>query len=340
MVGRKERHCMTSLIISDLHLSDNPLEEYRFYVFDWLEELKEQYDIENIFLLGDITEKKDHHSAKLVNMVAEELNALASNIYRLWILRGNHDGVDPSWPFFKFLQTNNRIMYITEPTYAGSDYLFLPHSKDPANEWPDFIREYIEDTKFIFMHQTVKGAKSSNGFLLEGLDPNIFSKFNGLCFSGDIHTPQEVGSVIYVGSPYPVNFGDDFTGGAILLDGNKWERIEYESIKRVMLDLDYTPEVVNPLFEVDEGDQFKIRMKVNRSDSNSFNDWKKDTIEYVKLNGGIVVSIELKLAEEKLRLLAKRKFKNTDPLTVFNRFCAVENLDTYYKEVGIGFIEK
>ena len=43
------------ILIADLHLTDNPLEEYRWKVFDWLEDLKEEYDIDDIFLLGDIT---------------------------------------------------------------------------------------------------------------------------------------------------------------------------------------------------------------------------------------------------------------------------------------------
>jgi hypothetical protein len=333
------------LIISDLHLTDNPLEEYRWGVFDWLDELKKEYDIENIFLLGDITEKKDHHSSLLTNRIFDELIYLARDLQMLWILRGNHDGIDPTEPFFHFLNNEQNIVYYTEPTYASQDYLFLPHSKDPANEWKHIFKKYIKTTNIIFMHQTVQGAKANNGFSLAGLDGGLFEHFNGLVFSGDIHKPQQVGNVIYVGSPYPVYFGDDFVGGVILLHhDNKegpglgpWERITYPSIKRSMIELDYTKELVYD-FKVNKGDQFKIRMLVNRSDSDQFDHWKKCLKGHVVEKGGIIVSIELKLVEEKSRLVKKRKFKNTDPLTVFNRFAKSEGLDDYYIEKGKEFI--
>lgn len=325
------------IILADTHLTDNPLEEYRWGIFDFLEDLKEQYAIEDIFLLGDITEKKDNHSAKLVNRVVENLNSLADKINLLYILRGNHDGIDPEWPFFKFLNSNQNISYCAEPTYSTINYLFLPHSKDPVNEWQDILKKYIKDTDIIFMHQTVKGAKSSNGFALDGLDSDIFKSFKGLIFSGDIHTPQEIGNVVYVGSPFPVYFGDSFTGNIILLDGKKCERVEYPTIKRSMLELNWT-ETIDLDFKVNPKDQFKIKILVNRSDSGSFDSYKKEIKDYIESHGGIIVSIELKLAEEKNRIAKKRKFINTDPLTVFNRYVKAEGLDEYYHNKGKEFI--
>jgi len=335
------------LIISDLHLTDAPLEEYRWGIFDWLYDLKEEYDFDNIFLLGDITEKKDNHSAKLVNRVVEELQALAFEVSSLHILRGNHDGIDPNWPFFGFLNSADNIYYHSNPI-AMDNWLFLPYSKDPANEWNDILKKHIKETDIIFMHQTTFGGKASNGMALEGFDSGIFADFDGLIFSGDLHLPQETGGIIYVGSPYPVYFGDDFTGGAILLhhDGKvgpglgPYERINYQTIKRTMLDIDFTGDQVIPVtLTVNKGDQFKIRLKVNRSDSGEFDDWKKLLKTYIERSGGIVVSMELKLAEEKSRLLRKRKFINTEPITVFNRYCKAEGLDEYYSEKGKEFLE-
>lgn len=334
------------LIIADLHLSDNPLEEYRWGVFDWLEDLKEEHNIENIFLLGDITEKKDNHSAKLVNRVVEKINTLVYTMEALYIVRGNHDGIDPDCPFFGFLHSNPRICFYPKPIiFHPSGFLFLPHSKDPAGDWKDIIKESIKDTKIIFMHQTTFGARASNGAILEGFDSGMFADFDGLCFSGDIHLPQETGGIVYVGAPYSIYFGDEEENyGAILLDGNKWERIKYESITRRILDLDLTSDDRNKGFAklnekgINLGDQFKIRLQVNRSDSDQFGSWKKEIKKEIENEGGAVVSIELKLAEEKSRLIAKRKFKNTDPLTVLKRFVNAEGLDEYYLEKGQEFI--
>ena len=323
------------LLLADLHLSDNPLEEYRWVVFDWLYTYR---SIDTVYVLGDLTEKKDNHSAKLVNRLVNYFLTLRDHCERMVILRGNHDGIDPDWPFFDFLHAM-KIEYYYSPMIVDRE-MFIPYSKDFAGD----IKGLFEDGKVdlscvdrIFLHQTIKGAKV-NDTSLEGFDPGTFRNFNGQVYSGDIHQPQTVGKVNYVGSPYPVYFGDSFVGGIILLDGDKWKRVEYPTIRRVMLDIDYTKTEVDMTFPVRIGDQFKIRMLVNRSDSDMFEKWKRTVRRTIEDEGGIVVSIELKLAEEKSRLVRKRKFKDTDPLTVLSRYCRAEGLDSYYEEKGREFI--
>jgi hypothetical protein len=334
--GRRGARGM-DLIISDLHLSDNPLEEYRWNVFDWLSVTTEKIDLDTIYILGDLTEKKDNHGAKLVNRLTGNLLNMRDWSKRMVILRGNHDGIDPYWPFFHFLSEMN-IEYYYSPMIVDRE-MFIPYSKDFAGDIKRFFKDGKVDLSCvdrIFMHQTIKGAMV-NGITLEGFDPGIFRNFNGQVYSGDIHVPQTVGLINYVGSPYPVYFGDSFVGGCILLDGDKLERIENPTIRRVMLDLDWTVDAVFS-FKVNEGDQFKVRLKVNRSDSDQFDSWKKCLKNHVEEKGGILVSAELKLAEEKSRLIKKRKFKDTDPLTVLSRYCRAEGLDSYYEEKGKEFL--
>lgn len=325
------------LIISDLHLSDNPLEEYRWGVFDWLSVTTEKINLGTIYILGDLTEKKDNHGAKLVNRLTGNLLNMRDWSKRMVILRGNHDGLDPDWPFFHFLSEMN-IEYYYSPMIIDRE-LFIPYSKDFAGD----IKRFFKDGKIdlscvdrIFMHQTIKGAMV-NGVTLEGFDNNIFNCFNGLVFSGDIHVPQRVGKVVYVGSTYPVYFGDTYVGGAILLTADKWKRIENPTIRRVMLDLDFSKDV-DSSFVVHKGDQFKVRLLVNRSDSDKFDFWRKKIRETIEKREGVLVSTELKLAEEKSRLIKKRKFKDTDPLTVLSRYCRAEGLDSYYEEKGREFV--
>jgi hypothetical protein len=104
-----------------------------------------------------------------------------------------------------------------------------------------------------------------------------------------------------------------------------------------MLDLDFTNESICN-FEINQYDQFKVRIIVNRSDSNLFDKWKKDIKDYITEKGGLLVSIELKLKEEKSRIALKRKFKNISPEIVFKRFVSAEGLDDYYANVGREFL--
>lgn len=329
------------LLISDLHLTENPLEEYRWKVFEWVYDLTEKHDIDKIYILGDLTEKKDHHSSKLVNRLVEDLILISKQVNEIYILRGNHDCIDPEWPFFLFLNSHKNIYYHDEPVFVGND-LFLPHSKDLKADLNSFDippKELYKGIHRIFLHQTIKGGKAGNGMDLEGFSPDIFAGYNGLIFSGDLHKPQEVRPVVYVGSPYPVYFGDDFIGGAILLDGDKWERIQYKTIRRVMLDVDFATQPVKQHFTVHKGDQFKVRILVNRSDSDKFDGYKKLVRQEIENRQGIVVSMELKIAQEKQNTMAKkRKFKNLDPETIFNRHCKTENLDEFYQRKGKEFL--
>ena len=79
---------MTWLFASDLHLSDRPKDRYRFGLFKWLAEQQQKHQITATFILGDITDRKDNHSAVLVNKTVNSLLTLKPPVY---ILKGNHD---------------------------------------------------------------------------------------------------------------------------------------------------------------------------------------------------------------------------------------------------------
>lgn len=324
------------LILADFHLSDHPLEEYRWNVFKWIYQLDSKYKFKTIYILGDLTEKKDHHPAKLVNRLTEAFEGLYNRFERVAVLRGNHDSIDPDWPFFHFLKAIG-VEFYYQPTIVDKE-LFLPYSKDLKGDLISVVEGHMqisEKVNRIFMHQTVRGAVASNGSALDGVSDSLFNRFPGLIFSGDVHMPQEVGDIHYVGSPYPVYFGDRFFGGGILLDRDKWERVENrQTIRRNSFELDYTQEEV-PEFEVHPGDQFKIRMLVNRGDSGEFDKWKKNLREFITEQKGMLVSIEIKFKEEKRRLISRaRKLKSIEPEDVLHRYCQAEGLDDYYFQKG------
>src|SRR5713226_9416852 len=116
---------MTYLISADLHLSDRPRDEYRWGLFGWLAKMQAKHDVTATMFLGDITQDKDKHSATLVNRLVDELIGLKPPIY---ILRGNHDGIDPANPYFRFLSTIEGVQFIVEPTVIDG-VAFIPHCR-------------------------------------------------------------------------------------------------------------------------------------------------------------------------------------------------------------------
>ena len=90
---------MSYLLIGDPHLSDRPRDDYRFALFDQVRVWQDIHKPQATFLLGDLTHEKDRHSAALVNKTVEGILKLKPPVF---ILKGNHDYIDPENPFFKF----------------------------------------------------------------------------------------------------------------------------------------------------------------------------------------------------------------------------------------------
>src|SRR5882672_1978733 len=190
---------MKSLFTADIHCSDNPRDSYRFRLFKWLAHQQEVYKTDTVFILGDLVTAKDYHSSVLINKIVDGLKSLKPPIF---VLRGNHDGIDPTLPYFKFLNHIEGIVFCVEPTLL-EDYqvLMVPHQLNQAAL--NKALKMAPDGCLVMLHQTVSGAISETGARLTGLTVPSNCKAKSI-FSGDIHKPQKVGQVTYVGSPFAV----------------------------------------------------------------------------------------------------------------------------------------
>src|ERR1035441_7279011 len=104
---------MRLLIFSDPHLTDNPLEEYRWtFLEQKLPALIAEHRIDTVWCLGDVVDRKDRHSGELVNRLVSAVLALQTPLN---ILMGNHDGPNADNPaYWSFLSTLPNVKYITE----------------------------------------------------------------------------------------------------------------------------------------------------------------------------------------------------------------------------------
>lgn len=227
---------MTILITSDIHLSANPRDAYRQKFMAKLPTLARKHKAEAIFILGDYTEEKDAHSAELVNAVVSHIADL-STVCPVVLLKGNHDWLSsPDTPFFGFLRHLESVSWVSRPTPSGDlknvpttvlkalgrGAIFLPATPNPDRDWAGIdFRKY----DWAFAHQTFAGAEGDSGFKLSGTSLSIFSRQANpkklTVVSGDVHRAQRFDNLIYVGSPYLVDFGDDFEPRVLLIDGKE-----------------------------------------------------------------------------------------------------------------------
>lgn len=315
------------IILSDLHLDDNPLNSYRWEIFSWIDDLAKKYSINRVDILGDITDKKDRHSSILVNNFITATKNI-KNIKELNILKGNHDYIEETIPFFKFLNTILGIKFIYTPEVI-LDTLFIPHTKEfKLQEYEKLLNPNI---KCVYIHQIAINAIFQNNTLsTKGIDNNIFENY--IVFSGDIHSPQKIGNIIYVGSPYPINFGDNYKGRCIIIKNNKIiEEIYPNQIQKLFLKLNsnFTEKdflIINP------NDQVKVTIELEIHETYNWENIQREVKNLILKRNGILVSLEMKLKRQSNNTEYIKKQKKETDLEIIERFLKNENVDLSFLE--------
>lgn len=234
------------LLTSDWHLDENPDNAYRWDTFEEVAAVVRECNIEHVYNLGDFSDRKERFTAAFVNRVVETLKE-AAELVPWTIMRGNHDTPLRGPAFWEILNDMRpKVRYISSPT-PDSDVLFLPFSPDPMKEWEGLDYKQF---KCIFLHATVTGAIAESGIALEGTKLPLLPRSIKL-YSGDVHTPQTVRNLTYVGSPHPIKFGDTYKCRFLVIDD------EYEIVEEIEL----TPprKIVGGIASLD--DLKKLRVK-------------------------------------------------------------------------------
>lgn len=256
---------MTRFIVTnDLHFTNDPNDAYRLGILPWLAKKAVKLKADYVFILGDITDLKDNHPSILVNKIVDGLQNIAQHT-QVIILVGNHDYKDKEWPFFRFMEYVNNVQFIKEPLLIiepGFEVLLLPHSKDPLVEWKTWK---LNNFDYILMHQTMEGSLASNGQKMEGLTTKFFKNTKARILSGDIHVPQDIGPVTYIGAPYRIHFGDKFEPRALYINSatGKEKDLHYPCLKKHTVYIK-KPEELKDL-DIAERDYVKVRLVIPKS---------------------------------------------------------------------------
>jgi hypothetical protein len=333
---------LPTLVAADLHLTGNIRDEYRWQVFQWAKSERERAGIKHFLILGDLTDAKDNHAAPLVNRIVDEVKGLADLGILVTIMKGNHDYYKDGHPFFEFLNALPGVRFISEiekDLESPAGVFYLPHTKTPKEDWEglDFS---IPD--YIFMHQTVSGAVASNGQAMEGeLKADFGYRRSGKIFSGDIHVPQVIGDVEYVGSPYPVHFGDRFESRMILITGpDKWEEVSFPCLQKFTAEISSVDDL-NDL-KLGRGDQIKLRINLHTRSGEAWAEIKREAVEWCRAEGIFLCGIEL-IPKKRRKLLAKdqilqRRAATRSPEEAVKRFGEHEKLESDFVEAGLEII--
>lgn len=334
-----------ALLVSDLHLTDRPGDSYRWDLFAQLRDLSNEHGVTDLFVLGDLTEFKDYHSSRLVNRLVDSFYFLrkTSRVIEVHILKGNHDGLDPAYPYFSFMRRIPWAHFYAEPTWLefGTDsVLMLPHTRQPETDWKDL---QLGEASHILLHGTVTGAVSESGQTLPGIPLDMFRGLRECTIlAGDIHVPQVVGKTVeYVGAPYPIRFGDEFEPRALLVQGHTLTSLPLHNIRKVTI-------TVNALSLGDafdtlrEGDQVKVLIELTDSELGEFQQIKREVTEQVSIAKAVLSKVQLvhkQSAKPKLRGHSIAGLRRT-PETEVREFCKRNALSEELEHVGLELLKE
>lgn len=337
-------------VMGDLHLTDSLMEEYRHLLMRDMPRVAQQHGVDGIVILGDLTEQKDRHPAKLVNRVVDHIVAL-SRVAPVAVLMGNHDYKNEGYAFFQFLHKLRDVVWIGSATHGqelGSRYavfkdcLFLPHTRNYKRDWKVFKENRVfESSSVVFAHNTFNGASVGFGRQLEGIPVEYFPR-KTCVVAGDIHVPQELGPVTYVGAPYTVDFGDDYQSRVLIIDGKKMESIstaEYPQKKLVEIDKLDDLKLRRVTSTLHVGDTLRIRVNVDNLEA--WSDLHKQVIAFCTKRGWVPQRIEpvMRKGATKKRVKVVQS-QNADDGELIEQFGKRHSVDDRVLDMGLKIMER
>lgn len=332
-----------TLITTDIHLTEKPEDQYRFELFTWIKE-KFGNGIEQVYILGDLTDRKNYHADWFLLKVHHYLTELACH-YEVRMIKGNHDyDQSDQHPFFAFLNDIEGLDYLINPDVDKKGVLYLPHSRDPKRDWKilEPNRNRPGDLRAIMMHQTFDGAISESGYKMSGMDWRQFEKWKCPIYSGDIHKPQQLGPITYVGSPFHIRYGDKFKPRCILVDKNfePIEDVQFPAPRKMVIEIEDTSDL--RMLKMKRGDMAKVKLYLPRS---SFGTWpnKRDRIRSIARKRGLKLhSITLKEKKHRERPRLQKNIeipKTRDRKNIYKSFCNRYEVRKDLAKAGSEFME-
>jgi hypothetical protein len=310
-------------------MTGNPHEEERWGLWPWLLKQADKYGVRELIIAGDGTEAKDRHNAMVVHRMVDELNALTyAGVYTYWLI-GNHDYLDPEYPFFKFLGgLLANFEFITKPKEVKLSIgktILLPNTPDWKNDWKG-----IDFAKFdyAFAHQTFSGAVTETGYrLIDGLPADALDDVRIKAYSGDIHVPQKFGKRgEYLGAPYRTRHGDKYEGRVLLIENSKGKHkqtdLHYETKGKHLIEIRTLDDMDG--LKIPKGGYVKVRVRVSRADLPNWQETKAKVKAEVERRGWEVHDVEMERIDVGLtRETAKLELKGSlaSPRGTFDQYC-------------------
>ena len=198
--------------ISDLHLGCHcDSENWHNITIEWGKWLKNELiekDINHLIICGDFFDNRNEIGVRTISVASELMNIF--NNFEVILITGNHDQFYRnrndihSTSIFEGRKNVTVIDSLRSLKFGDKNITFIPWGEDLTK---------IKKCDAIFGHLEINGFMMTLGKLAEGkTDAKVLTGKAPLIFSGHFHLREEReyknSKIIYVGSPYQMNWGE------------------------------------------------------------------------------------------------------------------------------------
>jgi len=228
---------MKFVVLGDLHFGvkgfseeffENQLKFFTEQLFPFMEE----HGLDTIVQLGDFFDNRKSINIKLYNDILDRFcKVIDDKGFKFYSLIGNHDIYYGSTLEVNLVNTIERIYpnsfkFFNDPTtieFGAYSYKFFPWLINDTITPDD-----LKGADVVFGHFEIKNFEMVKGHVDQSsrLDSNFFKKAKKLkrVVSGHYHVQSSDGFVMYVGTPYQLNWGDYRTErGFFVFEGHEFE---------------------------------------------------------------------------------------------------------------------
>jgi len=214
------------LLTSDWHIESGIYTDIGIDYISYLQDFCKKEGITDIIIAGDIFEK----SAKIHNDAFIPLffkfKELKDNGLNIIIILGNHDiyNVENSSLVETFSVFGKVVKSFEQIQLGGRTIDLLPYTKN--------VDDIPESGNILITHLSIADFQFDNKYHVNekaGFSRKLFKDYNKV-FSGHFHRPQNKGNIVYMGSPYQMNFGEIGQKKGFItldLDNYEWKRHYY-----------------------------------------------------------------------------------------------------------------
>lgn len=211
------------------------------------------YGIKTIYHLGDVFDSRKAQTQEMLMCFQRILEELEKEGIELIVIPGNHDKTDyQSADSFLHVFKHHPGVTVVDTSLSievgDCTHHFVPFFDEKSGKYKEILDDvptHFTRKDILFTHIGVNEAVMNGGSIIEDhLDGDIFKDFSKV-YVGHFHDYQELqdGKIVYMGSAFQENFGEDDQKGFQLLHedgGISFLKSDFPEFKKIVIDINTT----------------------------------------------------------------------------------------------------